>query len=175
MKLFIYSHLDKNGKSRYQKLEISDSEAEEWVQIDFERRKKNDPDAVIRTAQEIQNSIDREFVNSDRREYAHRAYLNAMRNENGTETDYIETLSSEEPSALERLIEEKEADAFISLLEENLNAKYADVLIKIVIGGQSIEQYAEENELNIKAVYNLLCRAKEAVKKKYSKIFKQSE
>ena len=57
----------------------------------------------------------------------------------------------------------------MALLKETLNARYFDVLLKIIIGGQSIESYAKENGLGVKSVYNLLARSKEAVRKNIRK------
>ena len=168
MKIYIYDHLDASGKPKFQAIELDEASAEEWVQIEFERT------GEMRTAQEIQDDIDREFINSDRREYSHRERHQLIRNEDGMETDIIDTIADKSLSP-EEMIEESEADDLIANLMERLNPAYADVLLKIVIGGQPISDYAKENGLSTKSVYNRLCYAKEAVRKKYSGIFKKGK
>ena len=169
VKLFVYDRLDDSGKPRFQSIVLDDEDAERWVQVELERT------GEFKTAQQIQDDIDREFINSDRREFSHRAKYRTFCNEDGVEVDIVETIPSEDASPLEKLAEEQEEEAFLALLKETLNERYFDVLLKIIIGGQSIESYAKENGLGIKSVYNLLARSKEAVRKKYSEIFKKGE
>lgn len=169
VKLFVYDRLDATGKPRYQRIILDDEDAENWVNVELERT------GEYRTAQQIQDDIDREIINSDRREYSHRATYQTFKDEDGVEVDIVETIPSEDPSPLDRAIEEAEDRSFIMRLKEALNPRYADVLLKIVIGEQSIEGYAKENGLSIKYVYNLVNRAKVAARKNSSKIFGKGE
>lgn len=68
MKLFIYNGLKNNGKQAFQKLEITEEDANRWVQIDLEkRRQENGDDVAPRTPQEIVDEICKEAYDSDRR------------------------------------------------------------------------------------------------------------
>ena len=169
VKLFVYDRLDAAGKPRYQRIILDDEDAENWVNVELERT------GEYRSAQQIQDDIDRELINSDRREYSHRAGYQTFKDEDGVEVDIVETIPSVDPSPLDRVIEEEENRSFIVRLKETLNPRYADVLLKIVIGGQSIEGYARENGLSIKSVYNLVNRAKVAARQNSSKIFGKGE
>ena len=169
MRIYIYDHLDNSGRPKFQVIELDDASAERWVQVELERT------GEFKTAQQIQDDIDRELINSDRREYSHRAQYQTFKDEDGVEVEVVETIPSEDPSPLDRTIEEEENRSFIMRLKETLNPRYADVLLKIVIGGQSIEGYARENGLSIKSVYNLVNRAKEAARKNSSKIIGKGE
>ena len=169
VKLFVYDRLDAAGKPRYQRIILDDEDAENWVNVELERT------GEYRTAQQIQDDIDRELINSDRREYCHRATYQTFKDEDGVEVDIVETIPSVDPSPLDIAIEEEENRSFIMRLKEALNPRYADVLFKIVIGEQSIEGYAKENGLSIKYVYNLVNRAKVAARKNSSKIIGKGE
>ena len=168
MKLFIYSHLGKDGKPQYQKIEISDSEAEEWVQVDFEKRRKADPTAVKRTAQEIQDSIDREFLNSDRREYSHRARPKNKFEEEGNELDFFETVADPSPSPEENTIREKELEELLEKIRGCTKKNRADVFIQVVLRNEPLKCYAERNGLSYDAARMLLSRAKDDIRKKFS-------
>ena len=68
MKLYLYNGLDGNGKATYQAIEISNSEADAWVQVDFEKQRKEKGDkATPRTAQQIADEMNKNEYNSDRR------------------------------------------------------------------------------------------------------------
>ena len=64
VKLFVYDCLDDSGKPRFQSIVLDDEDAERWVQVELERI------GEFRTTQQIQDDIDREFINSDRRNSA---------------------------------------------------------------------------------------------------------
>ena len=165
MKLFIYSHLDDNGKPRYQKLEISDSEAEEWVQIDFEERKKKNPDAVIRTAQEIQDSIDREFINSDRTEFRHKAIYQTFIDEDGVEEDIAATIPDTSWTPEQYAIY---AD-YIRIIKENIKKERAEIFIEVALNDEPLKHYAARKGLSYEAAKKLLQRAKAEISKLFSK------
>lgn len=161
MKLFIYSHLGKDGKPQYQKIEISDSEADEWVQVDFEKRRKADPTAVKRTAQEIQDSIDREFLNSDRREFSHRAKHNTVKNDEGREIEIVETIADKAWTPEQQAIY---AD-YIRIIREGMREIYADIFICVGLEQEPLAAYANRKGIKYTVAKERLSRAREMARK----------
>lgn len=99
MIIYVYSYTDKYDNKHYQKIEISEEEANDWINVDYERRLAEAlPGQVVekRTAQQIQNEIDRELVNSDRRNIYHKSEYQTFKDEDGIEINIAEASRDEE-------------------------------------------------------------------------------
>lgn len=124
MKIYVYDYTDLYGKPHYNVIKISDDDANYWINIDYERRLiEAKPGQVVerRTAQQIQDEIDKEFLNSDRREVYHKSLFNTVSDEEGNEISIIETIAYSSNSPLEQLEKEelrKKVDKALSILTE---------------------------------------------------------
>ena len=125
MIIYIYDYLDSYGKPKFIKLELDQESADEWVNVDFERRcleARQGEEVFKRTPQEIQDEIDREFINKDRKEYRHRAKYNTKKDDEGNEIDIIDTLPSDyltpEEAYIESLNNDLENEFLYSLSEK---------------------------------------------------------
>ena len=98
MIIYVYSYTDEFDIKHYQKFEISDAEANDWINVDYERRLAEAlPGQVVekRTAQQIQDEIDRELVNSDRRNMYHKSQYQTFEDEDGVELNIAEQSKDE--------------------------------------------------------------------------------
>ena len=99
MIIYVYSYTDKYDNKHYQKIEISEEEANDWINVDYERRLAEAlPGQVVekRTAQQIQDEIDRDFVNSDRRYIYHKSEYQTFKDEDGAEINIAEASKDED-------------------------------------------------------------------------------
>ena len=95
MKIYIYDCLNKYGKPLFKSLEISEEEAKKWEEEDYRSRLEKAEKGINierRSAQSIQDEIDREYINSDRKEYRHRVKNSTIVDEEGNEIDIIEII-----------------------------------------------------------------------------------
>ena len=124
MKIFIYDYTDEFDKRHYQVVEISDDDANDWINIDYERRlAEAKPGEVIsrRKPQEIQNEIDNEFIKSDRRNMSHKTHFPTVHDEEGNEVSILEFMEDESPSSQKQYEEE----ARLEELREKINKALA--------------------------------------------------
>ena len=150
--------------------EISDREAEEMINADYQLRLNEAPDAVKpfiqkRTPQEIMDEQNREFrdkcVNVMRNEVPELIYID----DEGTEVSYFDTIADESPSPLE-LIEQAEqeerVEAFLSTLTPIQRRR-----MEMRMDGMSERAISEAEGCNFKSVHETFLQ----VKKKYLKFF----
>jgi len=94
MKIFVYDFIDEKGKKHFKTVDISEEEANEWVQRDYERRLSENVTISKRTPQEIQDDIDKEYINCDRREHYHKT-TKLIKNFANEETSLIDLIPDE--------------------------------------------------------------------------------
>ena len=159
MKIYLFDHLDEFGKARYQAIEIDDQEAEKWVQIEYERT------GIMRTAQQIQDDIDREFINSCRKEYYQRGRYSKLDDSDPDSPSIVDTVPDSSWTPEEVTIYE----SILKMVHEGMNKAQADIFICVGLEDEDLSEYAERNGLTYEAAKKLLQRAREKAKK----IFKE--
>ena len=173
MKIYIYDYTDNYGKPHYQKIEISDEDANDWINIDYERRlSEAEPGQVVekRTAQQIQDEIDKDFINSDRRNHAHKGFYNTFTDDEGNEESIIETYEDEGLTPMEayeeelrvRELQEKIKNA-LAILTETQRRR---VLMRFV-EDLTLEEIAKRENCDISSVKESIDGAIKKIKKNF--------
>ena len=174
MKIYIYDYTDNYGKPHYQKIEISDEDANDWINIDYERRlSEAEPGQVVekRTAQQIQDEIDRELVNSDRRNMYHKSEYQTFEDEDGEELNIAEQSKDEEGlTPMEQYEEDlrkqelkEKVDKALALLTEKQRRR---VLMRFV-DEMTLEEIAKAENCDISTVFESIEGAIKKIRKNF--------
>lgn len=173
MKIYIYDYTDQYGKPHYNAIEISEEDANDWINIDYERRLSEAlPGQVVekRTAQQIQDEIDKEFLNSDRREVYHKALFDTVSDDEGNEISVIDTIADSSNSPLEQLEEDLANDELkekinkaLSLLTETQRRR---VLMRFV-DGLTFQEIAKVEKCDYTSVKESIESALKKIKKNF--------
>lgn len=161
MKIYIYNGLDKSGKKKHQVIEISEAEADQWVQVDYERRQaESDVPVSPRTAQEIMEEASREYINSDRKAFNNTRLFDVRSNEEGEAYNEMDSLVSADLSPEQEFILEETHKEIEKGLTEIQLRRY-----KLYREGVSIRQIALDEGINYKTVYESIHVVKKFLKK----------
>lgn len=175
MIIYVYSYTDEFDIKHYQKIEISDEDANEWINIDYERRLSEAlPGQVVekRTAQQIQDEIDRDFANSDRRNMYHKSEYQTFKDKEGKEINIAEVSKDEKSLTpmeqyeedLRKREQREKIDRALALLTEKQKRR---VLMRFV-DEMTLEEIAKEEKCDISTVAESI----EGAIKKIQKNFK---
>ena len=95
IKIYLYDRLDKYGQGVYYAVEITEEQAEQWVQVDFEKRSGNAKEAGTvqrRSPAEIVGEINDASFNNDRRAWRHAASVPPIEDGEGNTAEFLDTV-----------------------------------------------------------------------------------
>ncbi len=176
MKIYVYDYTDKYGKQHYRVCEISDEDAEKWVNNDYERRLANASDKKSvekRTVQQIQDEVDRDYINSDRRAIAHEIRFPTVFDDEENELNAIERIVDNGNTPMEqyeRGIETQELKQRIQKALEMLTEKQRRRVIMRYVEKKTLQEIAEIENCDITTIRESI----DAAIKKIKKIFENT-
>lgn len=176
MKIYIYEYTDTYGKQHYQIVEITEEEATNLIHIDYERRllKANVGDIIEkRTVQQIQDEIDREFINRDRNEYNHRINKQISLDNEGNEIDTMDLICLDDNTPLNNYEKEltiKEQQEKIKKALGILTEKQKRRVIMRYVDEMTLQEIAEVENCDYTSVKESI----ESAIKKIKKFFKNT-
>ncbi len=162
------------GKYKYRYFEITEEEAQVWIEGDYQYRLKHAPESQRaniqrRTCQEIQDEENRKFRNDYDRHSEHLVYGLTIKDKDGNEVDFLDMVPdpSPTPDELYRIEEERQesqakVDAFLNTLTETQRRR-----VLMLEDGMSIAEIARAEG----AAFNSIKESIESIKKKYQKFF----
>lgn len=172
MIIYVYSYTDKYDNKHYQKIEISEEEANDWINVDYERRLAEAlPGQVVekRTAQQIQDEIDRDFVNSDRRYIYHKSEYQTFKDEDGAEINIAEASKDEDGltpmEQYEEDVRKKELKEKVDKALELLTEKQRRRVIMRFVNKMTLEEIAILEKSDISSIAESIDGAIKKVKK----------
>lgn len=173
MKLYLYNGLDGNGKATYQAIEISNSEADAWVQVDFEKQRKEKGDkATPRTAQQIADEMNKNEYNSDRR-YRYMLdptqIIKAEDGYEGAEEVSRAELIADDTYNPEKILKDKESQSEAEAILTELFSSITDIqkrrLIAHFIEHKTMQQIADEEGVDDNAINKSIQAVRRILKK----------
>ena len=176
MIIYVYSYTDKFDIRHYQKFEISDEEANDWINVDYERRLAEAlPGQVVerRTIQQIQDEIDREFVNSDRRNMYHKSEYQTFEDEDGEELNIaVQSKDEEGLTPMEQYEEDlrkkelkEKVDRALSILTETQKRR----VIMRFVNEMTFEEIAKVEHCDVSTVFESIEGAIKKIRKNLNK------
>ncbi len=174
MIIYVYSYTDEFDIIHYQKFEISDEEANDWINVDYERRLAEAlPGQVVerRTIQQIQDEIDRELVNSDRRNMYHKSEYQTFKDEDGEELNIAEQSKDEEGlTPMEQYEEDlrkqelkEKVDRALSILTETQKRR----VIMRFVKEMTFEEIAKVEHCDVSTVFESIEGAIKKIREKF--------
>lgn len=171
MKIYIYEYTDKYGKQHYQVCEISDEETEKWIHSDYERRvaEASDKKSVKkRTAQQIQDEIDKDFINNDRRAIAHETRFPTVFDNEDNEQNAIERIVGSCNTPMEQYEEEmetKELKWYIQKAFRLLTEKQRRRIQMRFVENKTLQEIAKIEKCDITTIKESIDAASKKIKK----------
>jgi len=173
MKLYLYDGLDKDGKATYQRIEIDESEADRWVQIDYaQRRQEKGNEVTPRTAQQIMDEMNADHYNSDRRYWYLQDKKQTVKADEGfegeEEVDRLD-LVPDDTFNPEKILQGKEcqteAEAILAELFSSITEIQKRRVIAHYIAHKTLREIAKEEGVDFSTVRDSLNGVQKALKK----------
>lgn len=167
MIIYVFDHMINYHRAKYYSVDIDQESADEWVNIDFEERLKKAKSGDVvekRTPQEIQNELNKQFINAERREMYEKSKYSIIPLDEGDDGTILDTIASPDPTPQEAYENELEYDEIIRLFDI-LTEKQKRRFIMRVIEEMTLEAIADKEHCDISTIKESIDSAIKKIKK----------